>query len=98
MKKKEVSFFQVTNLDDSNVSSIVTTKKLISFFDYVSDDIILKEHQDIQHMIKLIDTRGFVDWAQWTISDLKSKFDTGPGGHILVDGHRAAAEKIIKYI
>lgn len=77
---------------------IAATKNLISFFDYLSDDIILKEHQDIQNMIKLIDTTVFIDWAQWTISDLKLKFDTGPRGHILVDGHRAAAEKIIKYI
>lgn len=77
---------------------ISATKNLIPFFDYIDDVSLLTEWSLIQSLVADIDTSTFIDWNQWTISDLKIQFSTGPGGHILDAGHAAVAEKVIAHI
>jgi len=107
------SFFTVNNKKyimintfDNNLSQwlqpkenfISSTRNLIPFFDYLPDGHLLKEHYDIQSLVKDIDLTKFAGWGQWAIADLNLEFDVGPGGHFLEDGHIAMAKKITNFI
>ena len=74
---------------------INSTKTLLSFFDYLNDDQLLEEHAQIQKLYSMIDTSTFIEWNNWSITDLSSTYKCGPGGHILEEGHQAVANKVI---
>jgi hypothetical protein len=74
---------------------IDSTKHLIDFFDYANDDQLLEEHTQIQKYNSMIDTSTFIEWANWSITDLSTTHECGPGGHILEEGHQAVANKVI---
>jgi hypothetical protein len=75
---------------------IDATKNLLDFFDYLNDDQLLNEHDQIQELVSMIDFSHFVDWNSWEIFKLASNYKCGPGGHILEDGHQAVANKVIE--
>jgi hypothetical protein len=75
---------------------IASTKHLLAFFNYLNDDQLLEEHTHIQTLNSMIDQSTFIEWNSWAITDLTSIYKCGPGGHILEDGHRAVANKVIE--
>ena len=106
------SFFKVRNTPylmlntlDNNLSAwlqprekfINATRHLLGFFDYLNDDQLLNEHVQIQELNSLIDKSTFIEWNSWTIFDLRSNYPSGPGGHLLEDGHQAVANKVVEY-
>lgn len=78
-------------------SFINATRHLIHFFDYLNDDQLLNEHDQIQALVSMIDTSTFLEWNSWSIMDLTSTYKCGPKGHILEEGHQAVANKVIEY-
>jgi len=76
---------------------IVATRHLIDFFEHANDRQLLDEHKHIQNLNSMIDRSTFIDWSDWSITSLKSTYASGPGGHILEDGHQAVANKVIEY-
>jgi hypothetical protein len=75
---------------------IKSTRDLISFFDYVSDDILLEKQKCIQKLHGMIDTSRFVGWNDYFMYDLPSNITRGPGQHPLENGHQLIAEKILE--
>ena len=75
---------------------INSTKHLLDFFDYLNDDQLLNEHDQIQDLVSMINFSTFVEWNSWAITDLTSSYKCGLGGHLLEDGHQAVANKVIK--
>jgi hypothetical protein len=105
------SFFKVSNkkylmLNTSNnqlsawlqprEKFIDSTRSLLSFFDYLNDDQLLNEHDQIQNLVSMIDTSRFIEWNKWTIANLCKSYKCGPGGHFLEEGHQAVANKVIE--
>ena len=80
--------------EDKFISSV---QPLLEFFDYLSDDLLLKEHRQIQNLLSMIDYSNFSKFNEWWIGDYCDKFPVGPGGHILEDGHIAVAELLINF-
>jgi len=76
---------------------IEKTRHLISFFDSANDEQLLNEHEQIQALTSLIDKSKFIGWNEWCIVSLKNDYPYGPRGHILEDGHRAVAKKVLDY-
>jgi hypothetical protein len=76
---------------------INATRRLLDFFDYLNDDQLLNEQQQIQELQSMIDKLTFIEWNSWTIEDLKLIYPCGPMGHILEDGHQAVANKVINH-
>lgn len=74
---------------------ISAVKHLISFFDNINDDQLLAEHEQIQKLCGMIDTSRFIGWNDFVIAELSEDIARGPGGHILEDGHKMVAEKIL---
>ncbi len=77
---------------------IDSIKPFCEFFDYLNDDQLLQEHHQIQSMMSMIDTQKFIKWKDWAITDLSRHFPTGPGSHILEDGHKALSTIVIEHI
>ena len=73
-----------------------STKHLLTFFDYLNDDQLLSEHDQIQELASMIDLSTFVEWPSWSIAKLSSDYKRGPGGHILEDGHQEVATQVLK--
>lgn len=71
---------------------------LLPFFENMSDSQLEDEHDSIQQLVEDIDKSKFIGWNHWCIEDLTSIFPIGPNGHLLKDGHKAIAEKIITHI
>jgi hypothetical protein len=78
---------------DKFINSI---KHLLPFFNYLNDDQLLNEHDQIQQLVSMIDTSTFIKWNTWTIINLSSSYKCGPGRHILEDGHQAVANQVIE--
>jgi len=76
---------------------IESTRHLLKFFDRMDDDQLMLEHQQIQDLCSIIDTEAFVGWGTWCITDLGLAHKCGPNGHILEDGHRAVAKKVLEH-
>jgi len=76
---------------------IESTKHLIDFFDYVSDNQLINEHHQIQSLVSMVDTSTFVEWPTWDLSKISSTCPRGPGGHLLENGHKEIAKKIIEH-
>jgi len=75
---------------------INSTKHLMSFFNYLDDNQLLNEHDQIQEVVSMIDTSTFIGWNSWTITNVPYTYKRGSRGHILEDGHRAVASKVIE--
>lgn len=97
--------FIMLNTMKNNISSwsqpqenfIPAVRHLIDFFDYIDDDQLLAEHLQIQDLLSMIDKSTFIAWGDWDIKELTSVYPTGPGGHILEDGHRAVADIVLDH-
>lgn len=76
---------------------INATRHLLEFFNYLNNDQLLNEHLQIQELHSMIDKSTFIEWSNWSINNLCSSYPCGPGGHLLEDGHRAVANKVIEY-
>jgi hypothetical protein len=77
---------------------IAETKDLMPFFDHLSDDILLKEHESIQTLVKDINKENFIGWNQWAITDVCTDFPPDSRGLLSAGGHSKVAEKIINHI
>ena len=76
---------------------IESTKHMVNI-DHMNDEQLLAEYREIQYYVSLIDTTKFYKWADFAITELKSSFETGPGGHILEKGHAHLANLIYNHI
>jgi len=76
---------------------IFNVKPLLDFFDYLNDDQILAEYNNIQTLLSMIDYSYYLDFNQWCITDCNKEFQFGKGGHPLEDGHNAIADKLINF-
>ena len=74
------------------------TRELMPFFDYLSDGILLKEHDDIQRLAKEVDKENFLEWNNWAITDVCCNLAPESSGRLSASGHIKVAEKIIKHI
>ena len=74
---------------------ISAVRHLFPFFDNFSDDQLLDEHEQIQKLCGMIDTSRFIGWNDFCIRNLPENIARGPQGHILEDGHKLVAEKIL---
>ena len=81
----------------SRENFISKVKPLLTFFDYLSDDILLAEYDQIHSMMSMINYSNFLEFGTWCITDYCEEFPCGPGGHILEDGHIAIADKLINF-
>ena len=71
--------------------------KSLLCFDLMNDDQLGNEHAEIQQLIKQIDSKHFLGWNTWQISDLLNQYPVGPTGHLLEQGHRAIADYILTH-
>ena len=71
-------------------------KNLLPFFDYLNDNQLLDMREQIQTLVSIIDTTKFIEWSEWFITNLGSKYPVGPRGHLLVDGHKQVAKIVIE--
>jgi hypothetical protein len=76
---------------------ISSVKPLLDFFDYYNDDLLLREYEQIQNLLSMIDHSTYLEFGTWSIIDYNTQFPCGPGGHILEDGHIAVADKVIRF-
>lgn len=66
-------------------------------FDLMDDNMLFEEHQEIQTLLKQIDTSNYIEWDSWYITKLLDRYKVGPTGHLLEDGHNAVAEHILTH-
>lgn len=78
------------NLFNSSVKSLVC-------FDLMNDDMLLQEHDEIQRLVKQVDTTHYIGWNSWWITKLYANYPVGPTRHLLEDGHAAIADYLLKY-
>jgi hypothetical protein len=64
-------------------------------FDLMNDDQLYTEYGEIQQLIKQIDSKHFLGWNTWWITDLTKQYPVGSTGHLLEQGHQAVAEYIL---
>lgn len=76
---------------------IDSVKKLI-VFDYMTDDQIFEEYNEIQYYLSKIDKNKFYRWNDFYIASLTKKFPVGSEGHFLEEGHTEMANLILDYI
>ncbi len=71
--------------------------KSLLCFDLMSDIQLEQEHQEIQKLVSMIDVSHFVEWNQWCLTDEIKHYPVGLTGHLLEQGHKAIASKILKH-
>jgi hypothetical protein len=76
---------------------IDSVKKFINF-SLMNDEQIFEEFREIQYYTSIIDNSKFYQWREFAITDLCSNYLSGPGGHILEDGHAHVANLIYNHI
>jgi hypothetical protein len=81
----------------SDKDSFNNNVKSLLCFDFMNDDQLLNEHLEIQALLKEISFENFLGWNTWCITDLKSEYPLGAGGHLLEQGHKAIADYILKH-
>jgi hypothetical protein len=89
---------QLSSWSQSSDKFIESIRPMCSFFDYLNDEQLLKEHSQIQEMLSMIDMKKFIGFGEWCIMDLSKYHPVGPGGHILENGHRELANIAINHI
>jgi hypothetical protein len=75
---------------------ISANRRFIPFFDYLNNNQLLDIPLEINSLVKQIDTSKFVNWNEFSIAELGKTYPTGPGGHLLVDGHKQVAKIVIE--
>lgn len=71
--------------------------KSLVCFDHMSDDQLYQEHLEIQKLISMIDVTHFVEWNQWCLTDELNQHPVGKTGHLLEQGHKATALRILTH-
>ncbi|CAB4138043.1 hypothetical protein UFOVP328_236 [uncultured Caudovirales phage] len=100
IKKPYVMINSVDNLIDRwSVSCDLFNDSVKSLlcFDLMDDEQLYNEHQEIQSLIKQIDLSKYVGWNSWWLIKLSKDYPVGNTGHLLSEGHGAAAQHIINY-
>ena len=80
--------------EDQFVSSV---KNLINF-NFMNDEQIFAEYQEIQYYLSCINTEKFYKWNNFFIGNLVRQFPFGPGGHILDAGHEHLSGLLYQHI
>lgn len=100
-KNKKVVMLNATNnlidvwsVDWKNFNNSV---KSLVCFDRMSDQQLKDEHIEIQNLISQIDQTCYIGWNNWWLTKLTEEYSTGPTGHLLEQGHAAAANFILNY-
>ena len=86
------------NLWLSNKINFIESVKSLINFDAMDDHQIFDEYNEISYYISLIDFSNFYKWNEFYIVQLKDSFSTGPGGHILEEGHRHLANLVYDHL
>ena len=92
------TFANNLNLWLSDESSFIKNVKSMINFDLMNDEVIFEEFKEIQYYLSCIDTSKFYMWNNFSITTLRSKFDCGPRGHFLEEGHTHLAELIYNHL
>lgn len=71
--------------------------KSLLCFDMMDDDLLYKEHIEIQESLGNIDFDNFINWSEWNIGEFCDSFDKGATGHPLSSGHQKIADYIIAH-
>ena len=74
-----------------------TVKRLLPFFNYINDDQIFVEYNQIQKLVSQIDQSTFIKWGETYIKKMTESYPKGPHGHFLEQGHQAVANLMIEY-
>lgn len=72
------------------------TKHLLPFFNFLNDQQILNFSNDIKNLVSSINTSTFVEWNNWYITKPGPLVEFGPGGHLLEEGQKQVAKKVIQ--
>ena len=75
----------------------INSVKSLVCFDLMGDDALFEEHQEIQNLLKEIDTARFPGWGEWCITNLRPQYPSGATNHLLVEGHQAVADYILTH-
>jgi len=78
------------DLFNNNVKSLLC-------FDRMDDDQLLDEHKEIKNLLDEINFTNYLEWGKWSITDLLTKYPTGPTNHLLEQGHQAVADYILTH-
>ena len=63
--------------------------------DFMNDDQLYLEHQEIQQLINQINFNKYIGWNTWWLT--KDSFPTGITGHYLSQGHEHIAKYILEH-
>jgi hypothetical protein len=69
--------------------------KSLLCFDIMDDDTLYKEHTEIQKLLNQIDTKNYVGWGDWWLTQVCKLYPVGITGHLLSEGHKHIADYII---
>jgi len=64
-------------------------------FDIMDDDTLYKEHTEIQKLLNQIDTKNYVGWGDWWLTQVCKLYPVGATGHLLSEGHKHIADYIL---
>jgi hypothetical protein len=81
----------------SGWSEFNSSVKSLLCFDFMNDDQLLAEYQEIQTLVNEINFDHYLGWGEWSIVDLTQSYPTGATKHLLEQGHRAVADYILTY-
>lgn len=76
---------------------IDSVKNLLPFFEYMNDNQIFTEYNQIQQLVSQIDQKAFIKWNETNITKIGKSYSIGPGGHFLEEGHQAVANFMLEY-
>jgi hypothetical protein len=71
--------------------------KSLLCFDLITDEQLDAEQTEIQLLIDQIDTKHYLGWNSWWITQLHQLYALGPTGHLLETGHKAIADYILSH-
>jgi hypothetical protein len=73
----------------------VSSVQSLLCFDFMNDDQLYQEHQEIQTLLSQINFDHYVGWNNWWLT--KDPFATGATGHYLSQGHEHIAKYILEH-
>lgn len=73
----------------------VSSVQSLLCFDFMNDDQLYQEHQEIQTLLSQINFDHYVGWNRWWLT--KDPFATGATGHYLSQGHEHIAKYILEH-
>lgn len=94
--------YTMINADNNNINRWATSwpnfnssVQSMLCFDFMNDDQLYQEHEEIQQLLKQINFENYIGWNTWWIT--KDSFPTGPTGHYLSQGHEHVAKYILEH-